>query len=421
LKVVHLNIDDTKGGASIACQAINNALKLSGVDSSVLVQKKFNPNNVSIEFVQNLFQNILYLIRFVLDYLSIFFLTVKKRGRFSFPFWGIDVSKHPLIKEADIIHLHWINGGFFSLETFTRLADLNKPIVWTLHDMWAFTGGCHYSDGCDKYRMECSNCPSLKFNSAHDLSSKIFSEKIKLYNNLNLNIVTCSKWLAKCAEKSKLLNGQKVHPIPNPIDVNIYKILDKNKVREKSNLPNSKILILFGTMNLKEERKGFSYLRDSLIYIHERYPHLSAKIELVVFGSYKSNQELNIPFKTNFLGRINRIDRLVECYNTADVFVAPSLEDNLPNTVMESLACGIPVVAFNIGGMPDMIVHKENGYLVDSISTEELANGILWIIDKNRQEREYLRDNAREKVLKNFTPEKVAEEYKMLYRSLGNH
>lgn len=419
MKVVHINIDDTKGGASIACQAINKAVRSIGVDSTVLVQKKFNSKNDSSEFVHGLLQKILYQLRFALDYFSILFLTVKKRGRFSFPFWGVDVTKHPLVKKADIIHLHWINGGFFSLKTFKKLAKLNKPVVWTLHDMWTFTGGCHYSGGCDKYLTQCKSCPSLKYPGERDLSSKIFLEKIKAYKNLNLEIVTCSRWLAGCAKKSKILNERNINAIPNPIDINIFKTLDKKICRKKFSLPEEKFLILFGTMNLREERKGFNYLLDGLIYLNKEYPDLRTKIEIVTFGSFDNKQKIEIPFKTNFLGRINDLEKLVQCYNTADVFIAPSLEDNLPNTVMESLACGIPVVAFNIGGMPDMIEHKVNGYLADSVSASQLGGGILWMIEQLKHGMEYLKTNAREKVIKNFTPEIIAKKYLDIYKHLG--
>jgi len=417
LKILHLNIDDSKGGASIACQSINSALNSIGVDSSVLVQKKFNVQNKSNEIAGNWISKFFYFIRFTLDFISIYLLTVKQRGRFSFPYWGVDITKHQLVKKADVIHLHWINGGFISIKTFRKLSKLNKPIVWTLHDMWAFTGGCHYAGTCDNYKNQCNNCPSLKFSGMNDFSSRIFKNKIEVYKNLNLSIVTCSNWLARCAGSSRLLNNCNIKVIPNPIDINLFRPLNKNTYRENLNLPVDKFIILFGTMNLKDKRKGFSVLIESLSLLYNEFPEIRPKIEIAVFGTL-SSQNVTLPFKTNFLGKINDINKIVECYNSADVFVAPSIEDNLPNTVMESLACGTPVAAFDIGGMPDMIDHKGNGFLIKGINANELKTAIKWFIDIDESLKKVLSDNARKKVIDNFNPTKIANSYLKLYQEI---
>jgi glycosyltransferase involved in cell wall biosynthesis len=416
VRIIHLNSSDRGGGASRACIDINDALKSIGVDSSLLVHQKLSDRRDINTTTNTIFQKFVFNIRYWLDYLLIRFLSIKERGRFSFPFCGLNITEHPLIKQADIIHLHWINQGFFSIKTFQQLSKFNKPIVWTLHDMWAFTGGCHYSSGCKKYSTECENCPSLKFSSENDFSHKVFKEKSRVFKNLNINIITCSKWLAKETKESFLFQNEKIITIPNPIDTDIYSPNDQYIAREKLNLPKDKILILFGTMTLSEKRKGFDYLRDALLILEKNNPDLKEKIELFVFGSSKAKSFDTIPFKTNFLGRIPNVSKLVQCYNAADVFVAPSLEDNLPNTVMESLSCGTPVVAFNIGGMPDMVEHKVNGYLAEPQNKISLANGIMWVIENNN--KEILSLNARKKITKNFTPEIVANLYMNFYKSL---
>ena len=415
MKVIHVISADKGGGAARATVDINNALNKAGINSDVLVQKKFSFDKHIHTTTKTIIQRIHFFFRFWFDYILILFFTKQTRGRFSFPIWGINLSKESLIKEADIIHLHWINQGYFSLNTFEKLAILNKTIVWTLHDMWAFTGGCHYSGGCAKYISECKNCPSLKFNFGNDFSNKIFLDKILTYKSLDINIVTCSKWLADEAKKSYLFQNKKITTIPNPIDPGIYKPVDKNIAREKLGLPKNKLLILFGTMNLKETRKGFVYLKKALQTINH---DLKEKTELFVFGSSNAKDLDDINLKANFLGRISETDKLVYCYNAADVFVSPSIEDNLPNTVMESLSCGIPVVAFNIGGMPDMIDHKTNGYLAEPGDHISLAEGILWII-QNQEKKEMLSLNARKKVLENFIPEKIADMYLTFYKSLA--
>ena len=417
MKVIHLSSSDKGGGAARVTVDISNALYKAGTNSAVLVQQKFSSDNHVHSATKTIIQKIYFFFRFWFDYLVIRFFTKRTHGRFSFPFWGIDITKESLIREADIIHLHWINQGFFSIKTFQKLIELNKPIVWTLHDMWGFTGGCHYSGRCEKFISECRNCPSLVFSSGNDLSNKIFNDKIYIYKNLNFNIVTCSKWLANEAKRSFLFQNKKITTIPNPINTDIYKPVDKKIAREELGLPEDKILILFGTMNLKEIRKGFVYLKKALKIIIEDNPALKEKIELFVFGASNSKDLDDINFKANFLGRISDTQKLIYCYNAADVFVAPSLEDNLPNTVMESLSCGTPVVAFNIGGMPDMIEHKINGYLAKPGNQDSLAEGIMWVI-QNQSKKKTLSFNARKKVIENFTSERIASLYINFYNSL---
>jgi len=419
VKVIHICVSDILGGAARAAYSLNKALNNSGVSSSMLVQKKYSNDNTVFPFVDSPIKEFQYTQRFLLDYLFIKYLTLKERGRFSFPYWGANVTKHHLIKEADIIHLHWINQGFFSFKTFQSLVKLNKPIVWTFHDMWAFTGGCHYSLGCEKFKTNCLECPSLKFKGKNDCSHKIFSKKTSLFNNLNFSIVTCSNWLAEEVRKSFLLKNYFVTAIPNTLNIDIFKPVEKNKALSFFNLPKDKYFILFGTMTVKDKRKGFDLLKSSLIKLYNENVSLRNKIEIIVFGSV--NQELlaDIPFKTNLLGRIKTNENIALSYNCADVFVAPSIEDNLPNTVIESLACGTPVAAFNIGGMPDMIEHKKNGYLAEPHSIDDLSNGIDWIL-KEKSGGKNFQLAARDKVLNSFSPEIVSKKYIQIYNSFSN-
>lgn len=416
MKVTHLCNTDIFGGAAKAAYYINKALNNTGVDSSMLVQKKYSDDNTVFPFVDSGIKEINYAKRFLLDYLFIYYLTVKKRGRFSVPYWGADISKHPLIRKADLIHLHWINQGFFSFKTFELLSRLNKPIVWTLHDMWAFTGGCHYSLGCEKYKSNCLECPSLRFPNKNDFSHKIFSKKSSLFSSLNFRIVTCSYWLAEEVKKSFLFNNFSVTAIPNTLDINTYKPIEKKLARSEFNLPEDKFFILFGTMTVKDKRKGFDLLKSSLKELYNKDVSFRSKIEIIVFGSANNKLSADIPFKTNFLGRIKTDEKIALIYNCADVFVAPSLEDNLPNTVMESLSCGTPVAAFNIGGMSDMIEHKVNGYLARPFEIEDLSNGIIWLLQEKWAGKNF-QTAARNVVLRKFTPEIVSKKYIQVYNS----
>ena len=416
MKVVHLSSSDLSGGASIACKRISDALVLNGVDSNLLVQKKSSPDDTVQSTTNNFLSKLHYNLRFALDEGFIRLLTNQKRGRFSNPSIGIDLTNHPLIINSDVINLHWINGGFLSLNTLKKLGKLGKPIVWTLHDMWVFTGGCHYSLECRKFESECNYCPTLKNAGMHDKANKIFRDK-KFFEELNLTIVTCSKWLKQEAEKSLLLGKQRILNIPNPVDTEFYKPSDMILSRKKLGLSENKIYILFGAMNLIDQRKGFGYLLDSLNKLATESPDTKDTIEILVFGKANDETLNSIPFKCHYFGNLKSEAEIISCYNSADIFIAPSLQDNLPNTVLESLSCGTPVVSFNVGGLPDMIDHLKNGYLAQANSVEDLVYGINWYIN-NKESYVQLRLNAREKVVDNFRQEVVAEKYKELYTSL---
>jgi glycosyltransferase involved in cell wall biosynthesis len=416
LKVVHISSSDLAGGASIACKRINDSLILKGIDSNLLVQKKSSSDKSVQSTSINFLDDLRYKLRFILDEGYIRLFTNSERGRFSNPFFGTNILRHPLTINSDIINLHWINGGFVSLKLLEKIGKTGKPIVWTLHDMWAFTGGCHYSLDCKKFESECRFCPCLKIPGEHDFSKKIFHAK-KFLKELNLTIVTCSKWLKQEAETSELLKSKRIINIPNPLDTELYKPLDRKVARSELGLNEDKFYILFGAMNTVDERKGLKYLLRALQKLYGEISSGKENIEVIVFG--KSNEKIisSIPFNCKYFGRFKNEDEIIACYNSADVFMAPSLQDNLPNTVLESLSCGTPVVAFSVGGMPDMIDHLENGYLASPDSVEDLANGIKWYVNNQDKYKEHI-INARTKVIKNFNQDIIAARYIELYSKL---
>ena len=417
MKVVHVSNSDLNGGAAIAALRINNALRKIDVDSQMLVQKKLSLENSVKELSTGLTGTLSYGFRFLYDELSMRALTIKNRGRFTFPYFGTDISTNEMIKNADIINLHWINGGFLSLKSFEKLKKINKPLVWTLHDMWAFTGGCHYNLGCEKYREFCNHCPSLKFHGSKDISSKIFLRKSTIFNNLNITFVACSNWLRKTASSSRILKDKNIINIPNPIDLKVFRPHKKAEARKILGLSVDKYLLLVGAMNLSDERKGFKYLLSALNYLFSKNQILRDKIELLTFGKIDKMIESNVPFKINKLGIISTSDKLVQIYNASDLYIAPSIQDNLPNTVLESIACGTPVVAFNIGGMSDLITSGENGYLVEPESYKQIAGKIEYLINNN-EKLKLLSKRCREISEKKFEQSIVARQYKKLYAEL---
>jgi glycosyltransferase involved in cell wall biosynthesis len=257
----------------------------------------------------------------------------------------------------------------------------------------------------------------LLFHSSKDLANKIFLKKQNVFKNLNLTIVTCSNWLAKESEKSFLLNRNKIVVIPNPINSDLYKPLNKKICKQKFNIPQYKKVILTGAANLKDKRKGFNYLIKAINILINKNMSLKNDLVLVVFGQIDKQVIDCISIETIQLGRLNNELDIIDAYNVADVFVLPSLQDNLPNTIMESLSCGVPVVAFNVGGIPDMIDDRQNGILAKVESVAELANGIEQLLTDEELHKKFS-IAAREKVIKNFDQKIVAEKYLALYNSV---
>lgn len=414
MKILIINKSDSSGGAAIAARRLKDALQANGNDVKMLVQEKLSDDDTIFSTGTGKLKKYKNFILFVFERLYFLFFEKSKLFRFSFSpaIAGENIAKHPLVLEADVIHLHWFNQGFLSLKNLNQLLKLNKKIVWTLHDMWAFTGGCHYSGDCNNYLENCGNCKFLKRPSKNDLSAKILKQKRKIIRNNNIQIVTCSNWLAEKARNSELLKGFKINAIPNAIDTNIFCPQDNTAIRKQLNLPVDKKLILFGSANIMDERKGLRYLVSALKKLQQVNSALTENIEILLFG--KSNVAFieELPLKINNLGSISGEANIANIYASADVFVLPSLEDNLPNTIMESLACGTPVVAFNSGGIPEMINHKENGYLAEYKSVEELYKGIEYVLKQNDNKMNKL---ARGKVIEYYNQKRVAEKYTSIY------
>lgn len=308
---------------------------------------------------------------------------IKEFGMFSYPLAGTDVSKISEVENADIIYLHWIVGGFLSLHSIEKLFKTGKPIVLFTHDMWAITGGCHYSFDCEKFKIECNTCQVFPDKKKNDLALKEFNKKLNMYRKYNnLYFVSPSKWMYNQIKDSHLTKGKPTFHIPNIINEKIFKPFNKTEARKILDLDRDSIIISFGAVSVDSPYKGWSYLQKALSILKGKLENKN--ISVVIFGS-GSNEEIvrNVPFPVRFLGRLRDDYSTALLYNAADIFIAPSLADNLPTTVMESLACGTPVVGFNIGGIPDMVIHKQNGYLATYKDSEDLSNGIQYCIENN--------------------------------------
>ena len=409
MKILQVNTSDISGGAAIAAYRIHKGLQEIDMDSKMLVQSKLSDDKTVIGPDSKIKKGFAKL-RPTLDSVVKKIFAGDSKTIFS-PAWlpFSDIPSQINSTSSDIVHLHWICGGMLRIEDLKRI---NKPIVWTLHDMWAFTGGCHYSDDCDRFQQDCGNCPQLNRSSKNDLSRSILRRKKGAWAGLDITIVTPSEWLAECAKKSSLFKNRRIEVIQYRLDLNLFKPINKTTARKIWNLSINKKLILFGAMSAtSDHRKGFDLLYEGLKQLAVKW---SDKAELVVFGASEPENPLDFGLPVHYLGRLHDDVSLAFLYSAADVMVTPSRQDNLPNTVVESLACGTPVVAFDIGGMPDMIDHKLNGYLANPFDTTDLAAGINWVLSNDARHKD-LCINAREKAAACFDIKKVAKQYAELY------
>tara|TARA_R110002096_G_scaffold152824_20_gene316255 strand:- start:9759 stop:10994 length:1236 start_codon:yes stop_codon:yes gene_type:complete len=400
---------DIKGGAARATYRLHKALLRVDIDSQMLVDTKLSDDYSVIGQDSNV-GNGISLMRRVLDRLPINFYKHRSPTYFSpnlVPFSGL-VKRINAIN-PDVVHLHWVNKAMLSI---SDIAAIKAPIVWSLHDMWAFTGGCHYDEECGAYEQSCGTCKVLGSVKSNDLSRKVFKKKLTTYAaHQNLTVVGLSKWLATCASKSTLFKKNKVVCLPNPIDTLIYSPLDKNIARDLLRLPKNKKLVLFGALGATSDpRKGYKELCEALLQLKEQ------DIELVVFGSSKPKISEDFKFNTHYLGQLHDDVTLRALYSAADVMVVPSKQEAFGQTASESMACGTPVVAFACTGLLDIVEHLKTGYLTKPYDTTDLATGIDWVL--NAPNYDELSTNARNKVLNEFDSQVVAKQYIELYESV---
>ena len=411
MKILHLNTSDVSDGASRAVYRLHRGLVALGVDSNMLVQNK-SISDYRVIGPRSNSAKVLTKLRSILDKAPLFCYRNRSETIFS-PAWVPNLLPAKIRRHnPDIVHLHWIGGGFIPIE---MLRKINTPIVWTLHDMWAFTGGCHYDEWCGRYITECHSCPALGSSKRLDLAYLIWKRKLKFWQGLPLTLVTPSRWLADCVSVSKVLGHYPVEVIHNGLDLSLYKPTDKTQARGILGLPKNKKLVLFGAMTAtNDNRKGFRFLQTALQKIAKLEDR--TRYAILVFGASEPKKPPDLGFETYYLGHLHDDISLALLYSAADVFVLPSKQDNLPNTILEALACGTPSVAFNIGGTPDMIKHKINGYVAKPLDTDDLAAGIRWVLAGKERHAE-LSKEAREKAVASFALEKIGKKYISLYQS----
>ena len=418
MRVLIINTSERMGGAAIAAGRLMDALRNNGIQAKMLVRDKQTDRVTVIGLKKSLWK----IWQFIWERIVIWKANhFKKHNLFEVDIanTGTNVISLPELSQADVIHLHWINQGMLSLKDIRRIIESGKPIVWTMHDMWPFTGICHYAGDCDKYTSHCENCPILYKGNKKDLSFHTFQQKKRMLEGSHIHFVSCSQWLGNMAKRSKLIGNHSIVSIPNAINTNLFKPRDKQAARHKLGLPMDKQLLLFGSMKTTDKRKGIDYLVNACELLAKSHPDFCKQLGVVILGKESNLYESLFPFPIYSMNYVNSEKELADIYNAVDLYVTPSLQDNLPNTIMEAMACGIPCVGFNVGGIPEMIDHLHNGYVADYKSAEDFANGIHWALSEG--EYESLSQEAHRKVLTSYSESAVAKRYIEIYNKImGN-
>ncbi|TAJ12491.1 glycosyltransferase [Marinilabiliaceae bacterium JC017] len=419
MKILFTNATSVKGGAARAAHRVFSAIKGLGADITYLVEKKLDFQDDILDMKHHFLHE---------KYLKVIYRLEQRKIRLhrkpATRFWSTaELNRFHLSAllrhKPDIVHLNWVNDTFLSID---EIARIKVPVVWTFHDMWAFTGGCHYAGDCKNYTKGCGNCPLLLKPSLYDISRLSFLKKLKSWNNIDLTLVCPSNWMADMARESEMFRNHRIEVIPNPVNIELYKSMRNSTPDIKKPFKPGKIKLLFGAVNsLSDERKGGKLLLEILKIIKNQSSGIISKenIELLVFGADKSEEIDALSFDTRYMGYVKDEKVLSEIYAAADLFLVTSKEDNLPNTVMESLACSTPVVAFDVGGISDMVEHKVNGYLAKSFNVVDYVNGIKYLLNSDGHQRlSEFSDNARRKIETAFAEEIVSKKHMDLYNDL---
>lgn len=394
MKVIHITTIDI-GGAYKAAMRLHEGLTRIGVQSDILLRTKTDENHVGDEVFSNKLSASISKAKNVWNLL-------RADGAIARDVLGTDISKNEKVREADVIILHWINS-FLTAKEIRKLAALRKPILWFMHDMWLFTGGCHVGGECVRYESGCGNCPLVSRSGDKDISRINFQEKERLMREIRAVVAGPSQWIVDCAGRSGIVAGKKLVCMPNMLDTEVfYPMEDKPRLLSKYGFGEGRKAILFGAADTGTENraKGFSYLQHALAELpREQY-------QLVVFGNAGSDMKLPQGFDVTLLGFISDERKLAEIYNCADVFVTPSLQESFGYTACEAMACGTPVVAFPVGGLKEQITHLENGYLAEFQNAQDIAKGIIYCAEN----REQLGVQARKSAMR-YSYENVAVKY----------
>lgn len=410
MKILHISFSDVDGGAAKAAFRAHQALLANGIDSQMFVAK-MSSGDPYVFGPCGKYAKGIALMRAQLGLLFARLLKTSNTVIHSPQLLTSNLVEKINLSDADIVNLHWIQGELLSVRD---IAKIKKPLVWTLHDMWAFCGAEHYTFD---YRWRDGYCRANRpiYESGFDLNRWTWNRK-RRYWKQPIKIIAPSNWLAGCVKKSFLMKEWPVTVIPNPIDTDSWKPIPKKLARDLLGLPDESVpLILFGAAGGGgDPRKGFDLLIYALKWLKSNH-NIRPDMQLVVFGQAEPLKKPDMGFSINYVGRIYDDLTLRVIYSSADMTIIPSRQDNLPNTAVEAQSCGIPVVAFNVGGLSDIVNHKETGYLAKPFDEKDLAKGILWVLN---QAGDDLSMRSRQNAVNKFSMKKYSENFVKYGREL---
>ena len=413
MKVVLINTKQSGGGAAIAASRLHKALRKQGVDATFVVAEGEGGESIEV-LSKNLYGKIKYKAAFICERVGIWLTNRFSRKNLftvSTALFGTDIANLKAVKEADVIHLHWVNQGMVSLKGIESLVATGKPIVITPHDMWYATAICHHAGECNRYTTGCKDCPYLATPSDNDLASKVWKKKQNLYKQ-NVTFVAISNWISQCLKASALTYANEQELICNVMDTDTFRPHSKAVCRQRFGILSDEKVLAFGAAKLNDPIKGADMLFKAIEQSGQK-----EKLVLLLFGAIKNDNEFlqHIPCRYIYVGeQINKED-LVQLYSAADMVVVPSHYESLSLVIAEAMACGTPAVSFNNAGQTMLIDHKENGYLAEYPSIQDFANGINWIL-QNADEK--MRESAIAKIWRIMSPQEVATQHIELYKRL---
>ena len=419
MKVLIVNTSYDAGGAAVAARRLMEALRQNGAEANMLVRDidhSTTANDVHVLPCR-------WLARWHFLWERLVLLTrlgFRRQHLFDIDaaISGTDITRLREFREADVVHLHWVNQGMLSFSDLRKIIRSGKAVVWTMHDAWPSTAICHLTLGCRQFTSQCRQCQYLTGKDQAWLT-KVWKRKQKLLNEGDISFVACSRWLEGEAKASALLRGQHIVSIPNCIDTRVFCPGDRREARRAEGLPQDRHLVLFVCQRVTNAYKGMDYLIEAYRRLADAHPEMKDEVSVVLLGSHADEVASALPFPAIAVGYVSDEQRMARLYRSADVFVLPSLSENLPNTIMEAMACGVPCLGFRVGGIPEEIDHLRTGYVARYRDAEDLAHGLRWLLyeaDGKALARECVR-----KVEQCYSLAAVAVQYTEVYQHAMAH
>ena len=414
MRVLIVNTSEKTGGAAVAAGRLVEALTGNGIKAMMMVMKKQDDSLHVVEHGGGLAGKWHFLWERVVIWAANLF-SRQNLFKVSIANTGTDITETREFREADIIHLHWVQQGFLSLRSIRKILRSGKPVVWTMHDMWPLTAICHHAGTCQRYEEACHHCPLLRLPRQNDLSARVFRRKQQLLAGSQVRFVAVSQWLADKARRSAVIRGCEVSVIPNVISLSRFTLIDRLDARSALQVK-ERYVIVFGAARIDDDIKGFPYLVKALQLLLDSHRLQDGDLRLLLFGGIKRQEVLQtIPVPYIYMGYIGDDRQLSEVYSAANAVVSSSLYETFGQTLIEAQACGCLPVAFGGSGQQDIISHRQNGYLAERLSVESLADGIEWALHADIEPL-----TLRRSVLRNYGESVIAQKYVRLYEGLTN-